>query len=171
MSRGCGAFSSSRNLTTLFLRPVRLIQFVSSSKKRLPLWVSRSSMCGTLSKPSSSLIEFMRHRWRNSGVEEEGYDAKTGTVVVRVDPQYFRPAEVEYVANSLPISFRSLMGCCNTGFSSETLQKPSACLTGNAKWPLTNSSARWSRPISKLLEASSRIKTNHLTALNRMCNS
>ncbi|KAG2115177.1 uncharacterized protein F5147DRAFT_676499 [Suillus discolor] len=33
--------------------------------------------------------------WRNSGVEEEGYDAQTGRVVVRVDPQYFRPAEVD----------------------------------------------------------------------------
>ncbi|KAG1796764.1 uncharacterized protein HD556DRAFT_1359652 [Suillus plorans] len=33
--------------------------------------------------------------WRNSGVEEEGYDAQTGRVVVRVDAQYFRPAEVD----------------------------------------------------------------------------
>ncbi|KAG2351419.1 histidinol dehydrogenase, partial [Suillus spraguei] len=33
--------------------------------------------------------------WRNSGVQEEGYDAQTGRVVVKVDPQYFRPAEVD----------------------------------------------------------------------------
>ncbi|KAG2348534.1 GDP-mannose 4,6-dehydratase [Suillus weaverae] len=33
--------------------------------------------------------------WRNSGVQEEGYNAQTGRVVVKVDPQYFRPAEVD----------------------------------------------------------------------------
>src|SRR6266576_1722241 len=36
-------------------------------------------------------------RWRGSGVNEEGYDAATGKVVVRVDERYFRPAEVECV--------------------------------------------------------------------------
>ena len=36
-------------------------------------------------------------RWRGSGVEEEGVDTKSGKVVVKVDPRYFRPAEVEYV--------------------------------------------------------------------------
>jgi len=34
-------------------------------------------------------------KWRGSGVEEEGYDPKTDKVLVRVDPKYFRPAEVE----------------------------------------------------------------------------
>lgn len=29
------------------------------------------------------------------GVDEEGYDAKTGALIVKVDPRYFRPAEVE----------------------------------------------------------------------------
>jgi GDPmannose 4,6-dehydratase len=33
--------------------------------------------------------------WRGSGTEEEGRDAHTGKVLVRVDPRYFRPAEVE----------------------------------------------------------------------------
>lgn len=33
--------------------------------------------------------------WRGSGVDEIGYDLMTGDVVVRVDPRYFRPAEVE----------------------------------------------------------------------------
>jgi GDP-D-mannose dehydratase len=45
-----------------------------------------------------SYLTRSRHiRWRNSGVQEEGYDAQSGRVVVKVDPQYFRPAEVEYV--------------------------------------------------------------------------
>ena len=33
--------------------------------------------------------------WRGSGVEERGYDTKTGRLLVDVDPRYFRPAEVE----------------------------------------------------------------------------
>ncbi|MEI9991433.1 MAG: GDP-mannose 4,6-dehydratase [Rhizomicrobium sp.] len=33
--------------------------------------------------------------WSGAGAEEVGVDAKTGTVVVRVDPHYFRPTEVD----------------------------------------------------------------------------
>ncbi|MEX6632498.1 GDP-mannose 4,6-dehydratase [Hyphococcus lacteus] len=33
--------------------------------------------------------------WRGKGIEEEGIDKETGRVVVRIDPRYFRPAEVE----------------------------------------------------------------------------
>lgn len=33
--------------------------------------------------------------WRGSGLEEEGIDTKNGRVVVKVDPRYFRPSEVE----------------------------------------------------------------------------
>ena len=33
--------------------------------------------------------------WRGSGIDEKGYDAKTGRLLVDVDPQFFRPAEVE----------------------------------------------------------------------------
>ena len=34
-------------------------------------------------------------QWRGKGVEETGIDQKTGKVVVRVDPTYFRPTEVD----------------------------------------------------------------------------
>jgi GDPmannose 4,6-dehydratase len=37
----------------------------------------------------------MRIRWEGHGTEERGIDAKSGRAVVRVDPRYFRPAEVE----------------------------------------------------------------------------
>jgi len=37
----------------------------------------------------------MRIEWRGSGVDEVGVDANTGRVVVRVDPRYFRPTEVD----------------------------------------------------------------------------
>jgi len=34
-------------------------------------------------------------RWEGQGVEEKGIDAITGKVIVRIDPRYFRPAEVD----------------------------------------------------------------------------
>jgi GDPmannose 4,6-dehydratase len=37
----------------------------------------------------------MRIRWDGRGLEEKGIDARTGHAVVRIDPRYFRPAEVE----------------------------------------------------------------------------
>jgi len=36
-----------------------------------------------------------RIRWRGKGAEEVGYEASSGKVLVRVDPRYFRPTEVE----------------------------------------------------------------------------
>ena len=33
--------------------------------------------------------------WKGDGVEEKGYDKKTGKLIVEVDPKYFRPAEVD----------------------------------------------------------------------------
>lgn len=33
--------------------------------------------------------------WQGKGVDEKGLDAKTGKVLVEVDPRYFRPTEVE----------------------------------------------------------------------------
>jgi GDPmannose 4,6-dehydratase len=37
----------------------------------------------------------MRIEWRGKGVDEQGVDAKSGKVVVKVDARYFRPTEVE----------------------------------------------------------------------------
>ncbi|MER9791307.1 GDP-mannose 4,6-dehydratase [Mesorhizobium sp. M0213] len=34
-------------------------------------------------------------RWTGSGINEKGVDAKSGAVLVEVDPRYFRPTEVE----------------------------------------------------------------------------
>jgi GDPmannose 4,6-dehydratase len=33
--------------------------------------------------------------WRGKGVDEAGLDAKTGEELVRIDPRYFRPTEVD----------------------------------------------------------------------------
>jgi GDPmannose 4,6-dehydratase len=37
----------------------------------------------------------MRINWSGEGQEERGVDAKSGKTVVRIDPRYFRPAEVD----------------------------------------------------------------------------
>jgi GDPmannose 4,6-dehydratase len=37
----------------------------------------------------------MRIQWSGKGVDEQGIDAKTGKAIVKVDPRYFRPTEVE----------------------------------------------------------------------------
>jgi GDPmannose 4,6-dehydratase len=37
----------------------------------------------------------MAIEWRGSGLQEEGVDARTGKVLIRVDPRYFRPTEVD----------------------------------------------------------------------------
>jgi GDPmannose 4,6-dehydratase len=34
-------------------------------------------------------------KWRGKGIEETGVDSKTGKTVVRIDPTYFRPTEVD----------------------------------------------------------------------------
>jgi GDPmannose 4,6-dehydratase len=35
--------------------------------------------------------------WRGKDVKEEGVDAKSGRVLVKVDPRYFRPTEVDFL--------------------------------------------------------------------------
>lgn len=36
-------------------------------------------------------------RWDGKGVDEKGYDAKTGRLLVDVNPEFYRPAEVEFL--------------------------------------------------------------------------
>ena len=36
-----------------------------------------------------------RITWKGSGIDEAGLDARTGDILVKVDPRYFRPTEVE----------------------------------------------------------------------------
>jgi GDPmannose 4,6-dehydratase len=37
----------------------------------------------------------MRIEWRGKGVDEQGVDAASGRTIIKVDPRYFRPTEVE----------------------------------------------------------------------------
>ncbi|CAA7621664.1 GDP-mannose 4,6-dehydratase [Magnetospirillum sp. UT-4] len=51
--------------------------------------------------------------WRGSGVEEQGVDAKTGRVLVEIDPKYFRPTEVDLLLGD-PAKARSVLGWSHT---------------------------------------------------------
>ncbi|KAI0767239.1 GDP-mannose 4,6-dehydratase [Fomes fomentarius] len=48
-------------------------------------------------------------KWRGSGTGEEGYDEKSGRVLVKVDEQYFRPAEVDLLLGD-PKKAEKLLG-------------------------------------------------------------
>jgi GDPmannose 4,6-dehydratase len=62
----------------------------------------------------------IRLEWRGSGIDEKGVNAENGKVVVSIDPQFFRPAEVDLlignpakakaILNWVPkVSFESLL--------------------------------------------------------------
>ncbi|MCC6736314.1 MAG: GDP-mannose 4,6-dehydratase [Bauldia sp.] len=48
-------------------------------------------------------------RWHGSGVEETGRDERTGDVLVRIDPRYFRPTEVDILLGN-PAKARQALG-------------------------------------------------------------
>ena len=47
--------------------------------------------------------------WRDKGVDEAGIDAKTGAELVRIDPRYFRPTEVDQLLGD-PTKARTVLG-------------------------------------------------------------
>lgn len=55
-------------------------------------------------------------QWRGSGVEEKGYDGKTGKVLVKVDSRYFRPAEVDLLWGDASKAEQELGWKRHTGF-------------------------------------------------------
>lgn len=55
--------------------------------------------------------------WSGEGVEEQGVDAETGEVLVKIDPKYFRPTEVDLLIGD-PTKARQELGWENsTSFS------------------------------------------------------
>nr|AEP25619.1 GDP-D-mannose 4,6-dehydratase [Ganoderma lucidum]AEP25622.1 GDP-D-mannose 4,6-dehydratase [Ganoderma lucidum] len=48
-------------------------------------------------------------KWRGTGVGEEGFDEKSGRVLVKVDEKYFRPAEVDLLLGD-PTKAEKLLG-------------------------------------------------------------
>jgi GDPmannose 4,6-dehydratase len=54
--------------------------------------------------------------WSGSGVDEKGLDAKTGKVLVEVDPRYFRPTEVDLLIGDPAKALRVLGWTATTPF-------------------------------------------------------
>jgi GDPmannose 4,6-dehydratase len=54
--------------------------------------------------------------WSGQGVEEKGRDAKTGQVLVEIDPRYFRPTEVELLLGNPSKAHAKLGWRHETGF-------------------------------------------------------
>jgi GDPmannose 4,6-dehydratase len=54
-----------------------------------------------------------RIEWRGEGVDEVGVDAASGDVLVRVDPRYFRPTEVEFLLGD-PAKAHRVLGWTHT---------------------------------------------------------
>ncbi len=46
--------------------------------------------------------------WEGAGLDEVGKDAKTGDVLVEIDPRYFRPAEVHHLIGDASKAKREL---------------------------------------------------------------
>ncbi|MCU0609865.1 MAG: GDP-mannose 4,6-dehydratase [Chitinispirillaceae bacterium] len=51
----------------------------------------------------------MKIVWKGSGVDETGIDAATGKVIVRIDPKFFRPTEVEELLGN-PAKAKRVLG-------------------------------------------------------------
>jgi len=47
-------------------------------------------------------------RWQGQGADEVGIDKETGKVLIRIDPRYFRPTEVEYLQGDPTKAMRKL---------------------------------------------------------------
>ena len=46
--------------------------------------------------------------WQGKGVDEKGLDAKTGKILVEIDPKYFRPTEVDLLVGDASKAEREL---------------------------------------------------------------
>jgi len=55
-------------------------------------------------------------RWEGRGLDEKGYDSRTGACLVEVDPRYFRPAEVETLLGDASKAKQNLGWEPKTGF-------------------------------------------------------
>ncbi len=68
-------------------------------------------------------------KWRGTGVEEEGLDAASGGVLIRVDPRYFRPTEVDVLQGDASKAERVLGWMPRTGFNDLIAEMVEADLT------------------------------------------
>jgi GDPmannose 4,6-dehydratase len=59
----------------------------------------------------------MRIEWRGSGLEETGVDTNSGKTVVRIDPRYFRPTEVDTLLGDASLARKELGWTPEIGFA------------------------------------------------------
>ena len=59
----------------------------------------------------------MRISWQGQGVDEQAVDAVSGKVIVKVDPRYFRPTEVETLLGDASKARRELGWKPETSFA------------------------------------------------------
>ena len=55
------------------------------------------------------LANGIRIRWEGTGLEEKGYDVQTGKMLVCVNPQWFRPTDVDNLWGD-PTKARTVLG-------------------------------------------------------------
>ena len=55
--------------------------------------------------------------WQGSGLAETGFDAKTGAVLIEIDPRYFRPTDVEFLQGDARKAKRMLGWEAKTSFA------------------------------------------------------
>ena len=55
-------------------------------------------------------------RWSGSGIEEVGIDNKTGNVIIRINPKFYRPAEVETLLGDSSKAHKELGWECKYSF-------------------------------------------------------
>ncbi len=68
--------------------------------------------------------------WRGKGVHEKGIDARTGNIVIEVDPKYFRPAEVDLLLGDPSKAKRQLGWNPKVGFDTLVEMMTDADLAG-----------------------------------------
>jgi GDPmannose 4,6-dehydratase len=64
---------------------------------------------------AGSLLD-LKIEWRGTGVDEVGVDTKSGRTIVRVDPRYFRPTEVETLLGDPSKARKKLGWTAEVGF-------------------------------------------------------
>ena len=85
-----------------------------------------------------SFLILLISRWEGSGVDEHAINTSDGKVVVKVDPAYFRPAEVEYVffSNLSPSAIFLFLSAhnCFIAFCLEIQPRQNASWVGSVVW-------------------------------------
>ena len=74
--------------------------------------------------------------WRGTGVDEVGLDRHSGKVLVRIDPRYFRPTEVDQLLGD-PTKARERLGWSHkTSFSELVAEMVASDLetVGDERW-------------------------------------